>query len=47
MKVESENIGEEGLKLKEKLSLRNEEAKEKKRRIGKLGKRELITRNFD
>lgn len=47
MKVESENIGEEGLKLKEKSSLKNEEAKEKKRRIGNHGKRELITRNFD
>lgn len=45
--MESENIGEEGLKLKEKSSLRNEEAKEKKRRIGNRGKRELITRNFD
>lgn len=40
MKVESENIGEEGLKLKEKSSLKNEEAKEKKRRIGNRGKRE-------
>lgn len=45
--MESENIGEEGLKLKEKSSLRNEEAKEKKRRIGNRGKRELITRSFD
>lgn len=45
--MESENIGEEELKLKEKSSLRNEEAKEKKRRIGNRGKRELITRNFD
>lgn len=32
--MESENIGEEGLKLKEKSSLRNEEAKEKKEELG-------------
>lgn len=43
--MESENIGEEGLKLKEKSSLKNEEAKEKKRRIGNRGKKDLITHN--